>query len=417
VSLPGGGLSTVVREAYWRLRNPDAQPWSRLRNRLRRRSIDLSRTLTAYRPPGWEAIQWAELRDDLPGASTQLGDSHLVELLEAYRAQGRAALLPDSLERSRYYRCEEQYIRYVRDVLEPFSRADLFAEAEAFVTLYERIRSGDPSPVRFPSAAAHSDAGSDPVVRGTLTPGTFEIIDGHHRLAIAWVLGERSKAAVVLPPEPTALQALVMTSSRARTRNNGERLLYQPITGPEFDASWGLATRSHLYLEPMLGFLVRQGLSLPGLSMLDLGCRYGWYVDMLARQGARVRGVDWDGAGLMVGRIAYRLPSAQLVRSDLSAFLSDRAEPVEVALLLDTMDDFTITSDWRGLPELLTRVDAITRSVLFLGVAAPSVTSFRSGLRPPEAAAIVDLVRKHTGFTDVVPLDGPSPTLFGCVRG
>jgi hypothetical protein len=100
----------------------------------------------------------------------------------------------------------------------------------------------------------------------------------------------------------------------------------------------------------------------------------------------------------------------------LPAFLSDRAEPVDVTLLLDTMDDFTITSDWRGLPELLTRVDAITRSVLFLGVAAPSVPSFRSGLRHPEAAAIIDVVRKHTGFTHVVPLDGPSPTLFGCVR-
>jgi SAM-dependent methyltransferase len=407
----------MARQVYRRLRHPEVQPWSRLRDRLRRRPIDLTRTLTAYRPPGWDAVQWAELRGDLPGASTLLQESHLVGLLEAYRTQGRAVLLPDNLERTAYYRCEEQYIRYVRDVLEPFSRTDFVDEADAFVTLYERIRSGDPSPVRFPSAASHSDAGSDPVVRATLTPGTFEIVDGHHRLAIAWVLGERSKPAVVLPPEPTAVQALVVRSTRARSRNNGQRLLYQPIDGPEFDASWSLATRSHLYLEYIVGFLARHGLSLAGRSVLDLGCRYGWYVDMLARHGADVRGVDWDGAGLMVGRITYRLPSTRLMQSDLPAFLSDCTEPVDVTLLLDALDDFAITSDWRGLPALLTRVDAITRSVLFLGVAAPSVRSFRGAQHPPEPATIVDLVRKHTAFTHVVPLDGPSPTLFACLRG
>jgi hypothetical protein len=158
-------------------------------------------------------------------------------------------------------------------------------------------------------------------------------------------------------------------------------------------------------------------LSLAGRSVLDLGCRYGWYVDMLARHGADVRGVDWDGAGLMVGRITYRLPSTRLMQSDLPAFLSDCTEPVDVTLLLDALDDFAITSDWRGLPALLTRVDAITRSVLFLGVAAPSVRSFRGAQHPPEPATIVDLVRKHTAFTHVVPLDGPSPTLFACLRG
>ncbi|TMF01722.1 MAG: hypothetical protein E6I52_10790, partial [Chloroflexi bacterium] len=116
------------------------------------------------------------------------------------------------------------------------TRDGVLAQARAFATLYERIRTGDHTEVRFGTPEEHSPGGSMPVVHRTLTPGTMQIVHGHHRLAIAWVLGQRTTRAVVTAARPTELQRLAFGVKQTKEL----RELYQPIDSPEFDSTWRL---------------------------------------------------------------------------------------------------------------------------------------------------------------------------------
>ncbi len=388
------------------------------------REISLRRTLIGGEGGQYDAGSWAEKTGDIRRASTLLKDSHHVKLLEQYLVLGEELFVRKNFEQTPYFKNAVQTIRFFGEYFGHQTHEGLIAQARSFVSLYKRMASADATEVRFANGNYHSLPGSLPIVRETLTPDTFQIVQGHHRLAAAWVSGrQEAKVSVLLPPLPTALQSLVL----ACAQTSWQRELYQPLNGVEFDDTWNLVRRCDDRLTMMLKYLKASGHDFSRLSVVDLACSYGWFVSEFSKRGGDAIGVDMDPSALKIGRIAYGLRPEQLMHSDLLTFLSACDRTYDVVLLLSVLHHFALKPDFGRPEEVLKKVDAITGTCLFLDTGQAHEKWWRNLLSEWDNDFIVGFIKQHTSFSHVLPLgtdsdntgrynDNYARTLFACIR-
>ncbi len=353
-----------------------------------------------------------------------LRESPHVHLLERYRTVGERVFDPRTFEQTPYFRNGVQAVQLCGSYFGHRTTDGIAAQARAFVHLYERTARRDPSEVEFTHRGRHSPAGSLPVARQTLSPAAFQISDGHHRLAVAWALGSHEALArIARPQSPTALQSLVLSCAQTR----GRRELYQPVSRVDFDASWKIVRRCDDRLAMMLNFLAEVDMSPTALSVLDLACAYGWFVNEFAQRGSAAMGVDADRSTLRIGQIAYGLRPEQTVQSDLVTFLARCHRTWDIVLLLSVLHHFVLHPRLGSAEELLRRVDRVTGSCLFIDTGQAHERWWRGVLPKWNDAFVVDFIRQNTSFARVVligaDLDHAGPyrgnyrrTLFACVR-
>ena len=387
------------------------------------RTVDLRKTLIGGEGP-YDAGRWAEATGDPRRASMLLRESPHVELLEQYRALGGSLLKGATFQQTRYFRNAAQAVRICGSYFGHRTPEGIAAQARSFIRLYDRAAGGNTTEVDFAYRGRHSPRASLPVVRETLTPNTFQISDGHHRLAVAWMLGHREVAAAARSPRtPTVLQSLVLDCAQT----HGRRELYQPVPGIEFEDTWPVVRRCHDRLAMMLGFLDAAGLPVASLSVLDLACAYGWFVHEFAKRGSAALGVDTDPSALRIGQIAYGLCPEQTVLNDLHTFLGTCDRTWDVVLLLSVLHHSVLNPKRGGPEELLRRVDRVTRSCLFIDTGQAHERWWRKALPEWDNDFVIDYVRRHTSFSRVIPLgsdaDDAGPyrgnygrTLFACLR-
>jgi len=415
-----------LRTRYRRLRR-----WAQHKARVRQ--IPLERVLLGGEHVGeggehvgehvYSAGQWADLVGDPRRASLPLYESPHVQLLQRYSRDGPAILDLAALRATSYYRNALDCIRYSGHYFGQSTEAGIQAQAAAFCQLYERMRRGDPTEVSFPSPYGHSVRGTLPRVCATWTPNTYQVLDGYHRLAIAWVLGQRHASVVVAGEQPTELQRLALRVSVTQSR----RELYQPVSALDFDTSWPLVRRCEDRWAMMVAFLDRMGLDLSRSSMIDLACSYGWFVTEFARRGAQALGVEAEADALRIGRIAYGLSPAQQVHGHIQWFLECTKMRCDVVLLLSVLHHLVLRPSRYSPEALLRQVDALTGSVLFLDTGQAHEQWYRTALRGWDEHYIAQFIKQHTTFSEVIPLGTDNDdrgyyaknyrrTLFACVR-
>ena len=396
--------------------------WPYLWERIRAQGIDLSRTLIGG-DGFYKDLSWREITSDMPEVSRLLADSLHVKFLEQYQTMGERLFERKNLEQTQYFQSERRWARLTGRYFGQQTDEGLYADARAFVTLYERIKNGDWTEVSFSSNRHHSPSGTLPVVRPTLTPGTVQIVEGHHRLAIAWVLEQRKARVRVVAPKPTELQSLVLRVAET----GGQRRLCQPIDRPEFDSSWELWPPCTDRLAMILNFLAENGAGLERLSVANLGCAYGWFVAALSERGYQTIGVDPDPAALKIGRLAYGVAVNQFVQSDLHGFVANCQRTFDVVLLSGGLYDSAQKSDSRTLAELLQRVDSITGRYLFLDTAQTYERWWRRAFPDWNEEALLRFLQQNTSFSQVVRLGSEAKknpsgdarvagTLLACTR-
>ena len=234
----------------------------------------------------------------------------------------------------------------------------------------------------------------------------------------------KETTALVLPAMPTKLQSLVTQVARSQKLPG----LYQSIDSVEFDNSWAVFRRCTERLNMMLKFLSLGNYFADDLSVLDLGCSYGWFVSEFFKKGANVIGVDANGAALKIGQIAYGLTAKQVVESDLLGYLENCDRTYDVVLLLSVLHHFALKPHSTKRPaEVLKRADAVTESVLFIDTGQAHEQRYRKKLADWDDDFIINFVKEHSSFDRVIPLGVDSDrgqqwctdfgrTLFACVR-
>lgn len=255
----------------------------------------------------------------------------------------------------------------------------------------------------------------------------YQVVDGHHRVAVAAVHGQptieaRIRRVSVTTPVQDLLEAMSWIG--------GERELYQPVRLPELAGGWTVVRRCSDRLALMAPYLeevrgATRGLGAP--SYLDVASCYGWFVDRIGDLGFRAEGIERDPLAPRLGATVYGLDPAQIAVGDAPGFLAEAARTWDVVSCFSLLHHFVLGRGTTTAEELVQRLDRATGRVLFLDTGQEHEAWFRDSLAGWDADRVGAFLREHTTFDRVLDLgpdrDAVAPYrenygrhLFVCVR-
>ena len=249
----------------------------------------------------------------------------------------------------------------------------------------------------IPFDSGHSKS-NDPIrVRPIRYSDCYQIIDGHHRLAIAHARGKTAaRVRVHSPAVLTPLQSLLLDV----LWQNGRRELYQPIDSPELKKGWSLVRRCSDRFAKMRGFLETQGLLPPTLrTYLDIGSSYGWFVSAMKELGFDAHGVERDPFAIAVGSIVYGIETGRCVRSDCVRFLEEGHPRYDVTSCFSVLHHFALGRGAIGPEEFIRLIDRATDKVLFFDTGQNNEAWFRRSLPEWNPDYIESWLAANTTFT------------------
>lgn len=270
----------------------------------------------------------------------------------------------------------------------------------------------------------HSVPGVPVLVVPVADSDCYQVLDGHHRIALLAAAGESTvPVRVRRGTVSTPLQDLL----RRMSWLEGGRELYQPIDSPELDAKWPTVRRCTDRLEAMVALLSERGVPTAGSSYLDVASCYGWFVAHMADRGLRAEGIERDPLGATVGRLVYRLDPSVIRIGDAESLLRTTREQWDVVSCFSLLHHFVLGRGGCDEVELAHLLDRATRRVLFIDTGQEHERWFRSSLRGWDTARVEAFLREHTTFDEIIDLgpdqdavppydDNYGRHLFACVR-
>lgn len=357
----------------------------------------------------------ARLSGDLLAPSTPVAESPHAQFLRTYREIGESVFEPDRFATTAYckhaLRCIELYGRF-------FSHSDLegvLERAKRFVALYNgRTYSLEDRHQSLPNAPVE--------VSRIKYSGCYEVIDGHHRLAIATMRGLSEYPCAVLPTDGvfTPMQLMVMDSVWFKAQPQ----ILQPIYVPELQ-SWSVARKCTDRLALMTAWRRRNGIS--SGSFFDVGACYGWFVAEMTKLGFQASGVEQDGARAAVGRLAYGLPASAVTVENLSHHLRSVRRKYDAVCCLSVLQNYLLRYEKMTAEEFIHLVDQITGSVLFFDTGEGHESRLRHSLADWSVEYIQNWLKKNTSFSKIELLGTDSDRhgvfrarygrhLFACTR-
>jgi SAM-dependent methyltransferase len=361
--------------------------------RLFLKEVELSKLLIGGEHGVPSAI-YARLTGDLMRPSRPILESPHVQLLKAYREEGDGVFAPGRFEATAYYQNAARCIELYGDYFAAKDPRDLVGKARKFCHMSDGMMYSE-------HHESESAPGSYVKIRHISYSDCYEVIDGHHRLAVACVNGIEKYKCYVDPFKTvfTPLQQMVVDANWPSER----REIHQPLPAPEL-AGWRVLRRCDDLLDAMTCHLEKIGVQ--GGTYLDVGCSYGWFVSRMASRGFRATGIDRNLGAINLGRLAYGLPECATRAGDVASFLETQHDRrYDVVSGFDILHPFMLGSMSITAEEFIRRVDEVTGSVLFLD--ADLSPEGPPAKRPAcwDAGCIGDWLRRHTTFDDIEVLD------------
>ena len=367
---------------------------------------------------GLSGAHYARLINDPLRSSTPTAKWPHTMLLREYDAEGEQIFKPDYFSRTFYYRNARQAIDYLGSYFTARSDEAIVQVARDFVARYQ----GKSVPPQGQPGVHSPITASAISVRPLLGSNCYEVVDGHHRAAIAYLRGETTLAAdCIYFPRKTALMEVVFDVLWQRGRIE----LYQPLKQAEFSV-WHVVRQCRDRFSLLLRYLQSMGLSAP-TSYCDLGASYGWFVAAMSRIGFASRGVEMDPFAIRVGEVAYGLPTGQVERSEISQWLQGTSRSAEIVSCFSVLHHFLMGKGPVTAEEFIRMIDRATGRVLFIDTGEEHEAWFRNTLAGWNAESIAAWIKNNTRFQTVTPLgrdqDNRPPyennycrMLFACTR-
>ncbi len=378
---------------------------------------------------GWNCMsgyRWA-LRSGIKlDTSTRLKDSFYEEILATYDREGETALSDERLQSTDYYKRIS-----VAASLSGHYRGERDAAPLTQVTREYLDRYLGRS---VPYRPGRSLPGTHPQVRVIQGSDCYQVLDGHHRLAMAIHRGAEEANVLVAPGDAiTYVQQLLLEMSWL----DGSYRLYQPVDFPEVQ-TWQLMRKCSDRLAMMQEYLDAAGL-LPSSSpasnghpgelptYLDVGACYGWFVNEFGKLGFDARGIEMDPLALELAPLAYGLDPERLAIGDCIELLADARRTADVVSCFSVLHHFVMGRGTSSPEELIRQLDARTGQVLFLDTGQAHESWFRLTLPEWTPEYIAAWIRANSSFTRVeaigIDTDGVGRfrgkfgrTLFACSR-
>lgn len=371
------------------------------------------------RENGLSVAALARITGDYRRGSSPISEWPQVKLLRQYDSIGEQIWQPEVFEQTDYYRNGAFHIELLGNYFDAFVPGEIQWGARRFVNAYRGLN-GNHLPPEIP------DYERDPyeyiAVHPVQDSAYYQVIEGHHRLAIAYMKGIQEVRGLILdPPVTTPLQDLLHDDLTLR-----ERRIFQPLDAPEV-SNWVLARRCPDRLAKMTRFLEAEGLMpAEAKSYLDVACRYGWFVSEMQKAGFRAEGVERDPEAISVGNAMYDLQPGQVHRADAVSFLTNLKDRYDVTSCFGVAHHYLMHRLNVSAEEFLELLDLATRRVLFfdMGQGHEDLGEMLDGW---DADRIHSWLEANTTFSRIVRLgevkDAIPPSnhnfgrmLFACLR-
>lgn len=312
-------------------------------------------------------------------------------------------------------RCIEQHGRYFAAT----DAAGLVAGARAFLAMAKGHGSA-------PSGPDFSRPQDPILVAPVRDSDCYQIIDGHHRVAIAVAQGRDCVDVTVSRLSVrTPLQNLLTRMSWI----DGANELYQPVDAPELQSSWTTVRRCDDRLTKMTALLGQRGMLHPATSSyLDVASCYGWFVAAMRDLGYDAEGIERDPLARPLGEAVYGLDPTRIRIGSAEDLLLSADRTWDVTSCFSLLHHFVLGRASVSAEELLRRLDKVTGQVLFLDTGEGHEQWFATSLRDWDTEHIRRFVLDNTTFEQVIDLgpdldavppygDNYGRHLFACVRG
>jgi len=361
-----GGISSMIMNA-WRRHLPKSlreRAWSLQRSC---KGIALKRKLVPIRVDaclqggdnGVSAATFARMIGDIRRASRPISEWPQVKLLREYDSVGERLWEGGVFERTDYYRNAVLNIELFGRYFDAVAPDQVQWGARRFVHDYLGLDGSSP-PQEVPNY--ERDPYEYIAVYPVKDSTCYQVSEGHHRLALAYMQSVREVPGLILqPPVTTPVQDLLLDVLWLK----GRRELYQPIDSPEV-AGWVLVRRCTDRLAKMTEFLHAEGLMPPASSSyLDVASSYGWFVSEMSKLGFRAEGVERDPTAISVGKVMYGLRPEQVHRCDAVGFLRALQDRYDITSCFSLAHHYILNRLNVSAEELLGLVDEATRRVMF----------------------------------------------------
>lgn len=366
------------------------------------RSVPITSVLLGG-PPGLRADDFAAVIDDARWPSRPVVEGPHADLCR--RAAGRE-LSDEEILASEYAAMARRVIALTGRFATAVDEDGIVAAARAcMVTVRSMLeRTGDRTPE--PVAVAPI-AGS----------ACFQLLGGPCQVVGQWLAGAQTVPVHVQPQRVRTPVQRLLAQSALPVRRGG---LVQPVSAPEVD-TWPVERECHEELRMMTALLGDAA----GLTHLDVGSCYGWFVDAMGRLGHCSEGVERDGAASRIGEAVYGLSPGQVTHVGAVDHLTVTPHNWDVVSCFGLFDEFTRGRGSVDTVSLVHLLDRVVSRVLFVDT-APARWARRSGRhRHGDGEAVRAFLERVSGFDRVldlgpVPLPagatGAHPRLFACVR-
>lgn len=236
----------------------------------------------------------------------------------------------------------------------------------------------------------------------------YSVLDGHHRIALAYAAGETSVSVVVKRTSAsTPLQELL----RRMSWLEGSKELYQPVASPEL-TNWKLVRKCTDRLDKMQSFLDERRIF---GSYLDVASCYGWFVERMSAVGFVAEGIERDPLAVPLGSAIYRLQPGMVHSGQCEEFLRG-GRVWDVVSCFSLLHHFVLGRGSVSAEELVKLLDAATGSVLFLDMGQDHEDWFGTSLAGWDTAKIAAFLAEHGTFDEIIDL-GPDDDGVGAYAG
>lgn len=361
---------------------------------------------------GTTGHQFADAMGDPLWPSRRVVDGPHAEMIERGPSQTDQEILASS-----YGRMAMTCVRHTGRYFAATDEEGVVRQARQFLAR----AAGEQTPVV--TGDHHSPPGVPVLVVPIADSDCYQVLDGHHRIALAAAAGESTVSVRVRRGRVTTpLQDLLRKMSWLK----GGRELYQPLDAPELEALWPTVRCCVDRLESMESFLRDR---LPSLSgrYLDVASCYGWFVHQMGELGFASEGIEQDSLGGTVGRLAYGLDPARIRFGDAVEHLRGTHEQWDVVSCFSLLHHFVLGRGSCEPEELVKLLDKVTGKVLFLDTGQEHERWFRSSLKGWNPEHIRNFLLENTTFDQILDLgpdrdavgpyaDNYGRHLFACVR-
>ncbi|MCA9782642.1 MAG: hypothetical protein KDC10_10790 [Calditrichaeota bacterium] len=359
-----------IEAGLWKMR--------RLAMPTRRITVELG-SLRVGQQAGLPMEAWARLSGDDSLVSRSMQDSPHLALLRQARDTGHS---------------DPRGSEYLAHALRVLERVGHYHDARSEQEVVELAR-------RFAQSTPDTGTSLIESVRVARLIGCkdlYEIIDGHHRVAMALAAGETRGEVLLQGAVPSWW---VRKLHRVNMTRRSE--LYQPIELPEVKG-WPVVRVCHDRLKMITEFLDARGLH--PHTAIDLGSSYGYFSAGLKNWGIPdVKAVDRDPNALDVGRLCYGLEPSQLLVSRAEDYLADDSTPsAEVVLFLSLLHHYAIGKEPGEVEQIIAGLARKTRTVLFLDTGEEHEAWFRHKLKGWSPEYVSKLVLRAGGFSQAIRL-------------